>query len=106
MRRTASNLRSAVSHRVLICRRSYCTKGDTWMRPLANGDLALVLWNRGTCGAHRQMSASWGALGLPPSQPMAVRDLFARKDIGTATGQVSGWVNPDGVLMLRLSRAS
>lgn len=81
-----------------------CDAYDAWMRPLDGGDLAVVLWNRGTCGTHRQLSVSWGDLGLPASQPMAVRDLFLRQDLGTATGSFTGWVNIDGVLMLRLSK--
>ena len=38
------------------------------MKPLDGGDLAVVLWNRGTCGTHRQLAVSWSALGLPAGQ--------------------------------------
>jgi hypothetical protein len=33
-----------------------------------------------------------------------VRDLFQEKDMGVFQGSYSDWVNPDGVIMLRLSK--
>ena len=81
-----------------------CDAYDAWMKPLAGGDLAVVLWHRGTCGTHRQLAVSWSALGLPAGQKMAARDLFLEKDLGTVSDELSGWVNPDGVLMVRLKR--
>ena len=81
-----------------------CDAYDAWMKPLDGGDLAVVLWNRGTCGTHRQLAVSWSALGLLAGQKMAARDLFLEKDLGTVSDELSGWVNPDGVLMVRLKR--
>ena len=57
-----------------------CDAYDAWMKPLAGGDIAVVLWNRGTCGTHRQLSVSWHELGLPAGQRMAARDLFYRRN--------------------------
>ena len=69
-----------------------------------DGDLAVVLWNRGICGTHLQLSVSWDSLGLQATQRMAVRDLFLEKDLGSFTGSFTAFVNPDGVVMLRLSK--
>ena len=82
-----------------------CDAYDAWMKPLKGGDLAVVLWNRGTCGTHRQLTVRWSELALPAGQKMAARDLFQQKDLGTVTDALSGWVNPDGVLMVRLTKA-
>ena len=38
-------------------------------------------------------------------QTMLARDLFLEKDIGKVNGEVGGWMNPYGVLMVRLSKA-
>jgi len=86
--------------------KSFCGAYDVWAKPLAGGDLAVVLWNRGVCGTHRQLTVSWASLSLPAGQPMAARDLFGRKALGTFTGNLSGWVDPDDVLMVRLSAAT
>lgn len=51
------------------------------------------------------LAFNWTDIGLPATQPMAVRDLFLKQDLGTFAGNFTGFVNPDGVLMLRLSKA-
>ena len=82
-----------------------CEEHDVWTRPLANGDVAVTVWNRGVCGTHYLHGFNWTTVGLPQGKPMAVRDLFARKDLGVHNGTFEGFVNVDGVLMLRLSDA-
>ena len=44
----------------------FCSGHDIWMKPLSGGDIALVLWNRGVCGAHSLLTVNWTMLGLPP----------------------------------------
>ena len=80
-----------------------CVAHDVWARSLSNGDTAVTIWNRGSCGTHSQHSFNWTTVGLPANKPLAVRDLFARKDLGVFNGSFAGFVNIDGVLMLRLS---
>ena len=84
--------------------KSFCGAHDIWMKPLVGHDVAVVLWNRGICGTHSQLTVNWTTVGLPASQPCLVRDLFRRKDLGVYTGSFTGFVNIDGVLMLRLSQ--
>ena len=80
---------------------------ETWAGPLANGDLVVVLFNR-NAPAPAQMTAQWADLGLAPSARMAVRDVLARTDNGTATGSfaTAAPVPVHGVAVLRLSAAA
>ena len=84
--------------------KDFCGAHDVWKRDLQGGDVAVALWNRGVCGTHSLLSFNWTTVGLPPARPMAVRDLFGEKDLGTHTGRYTGWVDIDDVLMLRLSK--
>ena len=79
---------------------------ETWAGPLANGDLVVILFNRNGAGPV-PMTASWPALGLDPAKRMAVRDVLARADNGTAAGAftTAAPVPVHGVAMLRLSAA-
>ena len=38
------------------------------------------------------------------ARAVAARDLFLKKDLGSFTGSFSTFVNPTGVVMLRLKR--
>ena len=80
-----------------------CDAHDTWARPLAGGDVAVVLWNRGVCGTPSLLSFNWTTVGAHPAQPMMVRDLFAEKDLGVHTGEYGALVDISSVLMLRLT---
>ena len=83
-----------------------CRAHEVWVKPLAGGDIAFVLWFRGVCGTHTKLSVDWATLGIDPSAKMNARDLFERKDLGVFCGSFAGWVNSQGVLMVRLSKAS
>ena len=82
-----------------------CNNHDVWMRHLANGDIAVVLWNRGHCGTHLQLTATWKMLGLDSGKKYKVRDLFAKKDLGTFNKEYTAFVDIDGVVMVKLSSA-
>ena len=71
---------------------------------IQNDDFRKALWNRGVCGTHSLLSFNWTSVGLSSTEPMAVRDIFEEQDLGTHTGQYTGWVDIDDVLMLRLSK--
>jgi len=67
---------------------------QVWARPLARGATAVVLFHRGasTAGplpappAVREISVEWAELGLAPAARVAVRDLWARADLGAFSG--------------------
>jgi len=86
--------------------KDFCHEHDVWMKPLSGGDVAVALWFRSFCGTHEQVSFTWGDVELDADQPMAVRDLFDRKSLGTFTGTFTAFVNPHGIRMLRLSAGS
>ena len=86
--------------------KDFCGAHDVWMKPLSGGDIAVALWNRGVCGTHSMLTLNWTMISLPPTQPMAVRDLFEEKALGVHRAQYTGWVDIDDVLMLRLSKPS
>ena len=69
-------------------------------RPLAGGQLAVLLLNRAEAAA--TLSVSWAELGLPRAQAMAVRHVVGRRDLPPATGSFSARVPPHDVAFVRL----
>ena len=80
--------------RVFQLKGSQCGAHDVWARPLANGDTAVVLWNRGVCGTHSLLGFDWPTVGVADaSRRMGVRDLFEQRDLGVHAGSFSGFVD-------------
>jgi len=77
---------------------------EVWMKPLADGSKAVILFNRGSEEA--PLVAEWEALGLYPGTRALVRDLWAKHDQGVFTGRYEAKVSPHGVVMLRLTPQS
>jgi alpha-galactosidase len=73
---------------------------EVWTKPLADGEVAVLLFNRGeqpaVIGAIRQQ------LGLPASGRMHVRDLWAHRDVKLRNGAITATVEPHGVAMFRI----
>ena len=78
-------------------------KGDqeVWLKPLAHGDKAVALLNRGD--AETEITAMWKDLGLPRNSPLSVRDLWAHRTLGKFVGAFKAKVPPHGVVIARLS---
>ena len=74
---------------------------EIWTRPLAGGDIAVALFNRGAAPA--TMSVQWSQLGLT-RKPSHVRDLWAHSDIAGGATDYSATVPSHGVVMLRVGR--
>jgi alpha-galactosidase len=74
---------------------------EIWVRTLAGGDRAAVLFNRGEKPA--EMAVAWEQLDLPAKLKADVHDLWSGKRIKAATGRHGGTVAPHGVLMFRIS---
>jgi alpha-galactosidase len=74
---------------------------EVWMKPLADGSRAVILFNRGTEDA--PMAASWEEIGLPPGTKARVRDLWKRAEAGIATGRYEAKVAPHGVVMVKIT---
>jgi len=74
---------------------------EIFMKPLANNEIAVVMFNRG--GGSAGMTVNWSDLGLLPGENMLVRDLWEHADKGTYTNSYSATVNSHDVVMLRIS---
>ena len=72
---------------------------EVWARPLANGDLAVGLFNRGDSAA--TIAAGWSDLKL--SGKHKVRDLWQHKDLGSMTDSFSADVPSHGVVLVRIA---
>jgi len=77
-------------------------KGEVWKRVLADGSIAVGLFNRHD--QHRRMlTAAWEAIGLHDRRPAVVRDLWAREDVGEFTRSYSDTVEPHGCKLLKVT---
>lgn len=79
------------------------TPADTqvWTKPLAGGDVAVALLNRGT--TPQTISATAGQVGLATSGAYALLDLWQHTTTESA-GTIAATVAPHGVVLLRVSR--
>ena len=71
---------------------------ETWVKPLADGGIAVALFNKGETGA--DMKAVWADLGVKKANK--VRDLWAHKDLTGAETEYSATVPSHGVVMVRV----
>ena len=74
---------------------------EVWVKPLAGGARALLLFNRGNAPALIRASAD--QLGWPTGVRARVRDLWMHKDLPRWSGSISATVEPHGVAMFRIS---
>ncbi len=73
---------------------------EVWARPLADGSLAVGLFNRGD--AAQPVTAHWSDLHL--TGPCTAWDFWQRKDLGVFTGQITAAVPSHGAVLVRLRR--
>jgi alpha-galactosidase len=73
---------------------------EVWMKPLAGGGRALLLFNRGETPATIRATAE--QLSYPASLRAKVRDLWAHKDLPRWSGAIEATVEPHGIAMYRL----
>ena len=74
--------------------------GELWVKPLKDGGLAVLLFNRGDVPA--TIGGSGGELAWQTKGRTKVRDLWAHKDMGRWTGAIQATVEPHGVAMYRI----
>jgi alpha-galactosidase len=75
---------------------------QVWKRPLADGSIAVGLFNLGELES--EVTAEWIALGI--SGEHVVRDLWRQKDLGTFKDRFSSTVGRHGVVFVRISPRS
>ncbi len=73
---------------------------QVWKKPLASGDLAVILFFRGnetgslpSPSAIETIGVDWSALGLDPAAKVKVRDLWERADVGVFSGSFAANVS-------------
>lgn len=78
---------------------------QVYAAPLADGSRAVVFFNRHVTDASPpyNMSIEFTKLGLPAGSRAAVRDLYARQDVGTFTGRFTVAVPPHDVFVARIT---
>jgi alpha-galactosidase len=74
---------------------------EVWMKPLADGSRAVILFNRGS--EPSTLTAEWEAIGLFPGTRALVRDLWTKQDAGVFDGRYQAKVDPHGVAMVRVT---
>lgn len=73
--------------------------GDVWVKPLANGDRAVALLNRGTKAVTLSVSAS--AIGLAHADRYTMNDLWTHTETETA-GTIEATVAPHSAMLYRV----
>jgi len=74
---------------------------EVWVKPLADGGKAVILFNRGT--EESPIAARWEDVGLAPGAKALVRDLWTHADVGTFEGRYEAKVEPHGVVMVKIT---
>lgn len=77
--------------------------GDVWVKPLANGDRAVALLNRGSTPL--TIRTSTDAAGLPHSSQYKLHDLWTGKTTETAGG-ITTTVPPQSAVLYRVSQGA
>jgi alpha-galactosidase len=74
---------------------------EVWMKPLADGSRAVILFNRGNEAG--DIAVAWEEIGFAPAGKAAVRDLWKKADVGSFTGSFRGKVEAHDVVMVRIT---
>ena len=75
---------------------------EIWLKTLADGGVAVLLFNRGEQPA--TITATAEQIGWPAKERVRVRDLWAHRDVRLRRGGLTATVEPHGVAMFRLFR--
>jgi len=73
---------------------------EVWTRPLADGGIAIGMFNRGSAAA--QVGVKWAEIGLKAT-PKKARDLWAHGDVKMDGTEYTAIVPAHGVAMLRVT---
>lgn len=75
---------------------------DVWAKPLADGSIAVGLFNLGEREL-RRVTVAWESIGLHDRRPCLVRDLWAGEELGVFRGDFSTLVGRHDVALVRLT---
>ena len=71
---------------------------EVWLKPLANGGRAVLLFNRG--GQPAEIGVEWEQLGYPGHLSARLRDLWKGQDLPAQKDRYSTMVEPHAVVLL------
>jgi alpha-galactosidase len=74
---------------------------EVWMKPLADGSRAVILFNRGS--ETGPIAVDWQDIGLAPGTKAVVRDLWRKAELATVAGRFEAKVGSHDVAFLRIS---
>ena len=74
---------------------------EVWAGPLANGDVAVVLFNRAEAAAN--ITAHWADIGVKSGVSATVRDLWSKQTLGAFTDSIELSVNAHASRTLRIA---
>ena len=74
-------------------------RGEIWMRPLADGSRAVVLFNRSR--SRRTIRVRWIDIGSKPTDALPLRDLWKHQDLGIVKTGYTARVPSHGVVMIK-----
>jgi alpha-galactosidase len=74
---------------------------EVWMKPLADGSRAVILFNRGS--ETGPITVEWQEIGLAPATKAVVRDLWKKADVETAAERFTAKVASHDVAFLKIS---
>lgn len=74
---------------------------QVWAKPLADGSIAVGLFNLGLAD-NRLISIAWESVGITPERKCVVVDLWNGESIGVFQGDFSAYVNSHDVAAIRL----
>ena len=75
---------------------------ETWAKPLADGSIAVGMFNLGQ-RIHRRVSVAWESIGINHQRECMVRDLWKQEDLGIMRGDFSTHVDGHSVSLVRIS---
>lgn len=82
------------------------TGAQIWSKPLANGDIAVILYNSGNV-ATLPIKVTWEMLGWDKTASVTLRDLWAHEEVSAnLPGGFAAKIGPRDVRMLRLSQSA
>ena len=75
---------------------------ETWAKPLADGSIAVGLFNLGD-RAPRLVSLAWEAIGLHDRRSCTVQDVWSGEELGEFAGEFSTYVDPHATALVRVT---
>ena len=75
---------------------------ETWAKPLADGSIAVGMFNLGE-RIHRRVSVAWESIGINNQRECMVRDLWNHQNLGIMRGDFSTHVDGHSVSLVRIT---